>query len=153
MCQQNNLHIRGPEQHPEPAAPLAVFNTPFFWSLSLPILEAHKPNYLPFTHSPVGALMQPQSVHLLHSLFLHIYLQFHAYSHMALLTLLCHTARHGACHTGVTDAAFPPVTQLLMSPNHSAAAQENLQGFLQLIWTCRHFTNNKDNNCHQLQST
>lgn len=63
--------------------------------------------------------MPPQSVHLLHSFFLHIYLQFHAYSHMALLTLFCHTARHGACHTGVTDAAlpsvglaFPPVTQL-----------------------------------------
>lgn len=126
---------------------LSLSLTPFFWSLSLPILEPHTCNYLSFAHSLVAALMLPQSVHLFHSLFLRFYLQFHAYSHMALLTLLCHTARHGAHHARVTDAAllnvcltFPPVPQLLVSPNHTAATQEQLQRFLQLLWTRMHFT-------------
>lgn len=142
MCQQNNLHTRGPEQHTEPAAPLAVFNTLFLKSVLTNFRSTYTQLSLLYSLSVVEALMQPQSVHLFHSLSLHIYLQFRAHSHMALLTLLCHTARHGACHTGVTDAAlpsvclaFPPVTQLLTSTNHSAAAQEQLPRLNMLIAT------------------
>lgn len=122
--------------------------TPFLQeSVPHPILAAHAGNYLWFSLSLLAALVEPQPVHLFLSLRLHIHPQLRAYSHTALLTLLCHTARHGARRAGVTDAALPsvrlappPVTPLFTSPNRAAAAQEQLQRFLRLPRTHGHFT-------------
>ena len=47
------------------------------------------------SHCLAVSLSLPLSVHLLHSLFPHVYLRLPAYSHMALLTQLCHT--HPTC--------------------------------------------------------
>lgn len=75
------------------------------------------------------------SVHLLDSVFPHVYLRLHANSHMALLTALCHTTRHAARRLGVTDAVLqgvrltvPPVRQIFILANRSAAAREERRG-------------------------
>ena len=47
------------------------------------------------SHCLAASPSLPRSVHLFHSLFPHVYLRLPAYSHMALLTQLCHT--HPTC--------------------------------------------------------
>lgn len=73
------------------------------------------------------------------------------YSHMALLTALRHTTRHAVCCFGMTDAVlrvwltFPPVIQLFILPNHSAATRElkpskapnASRADIQFMWTRR----------------
>lgn len=135
MCQQSKHHT--PEQTYDtlPAPPHAdpIPNT------LLSISQLHTQTHLT---AIISHLLPPslwfavslsllRSVHLLGSLFPHVYPRLHVNSHMALLAQVCQIARHAACCLGVTDAVlqgvsltFPHVRPLFILANHSAVTQE-----------------------------
>lgn len=135
MCQQSKHHT--PEQTYDtlPAPPRAdpIPNTP------LPVSQLHTQTHLT---AIISHLLPPslrlavslsllRSVHLLGSLFPHVYPRLHVNSHMALLTQVCQITRHAACCLGVTDAVlqgvsltFPHVRPLFILANHSAVTRD-----------------------------
>lgn len=100
MCQQSKHHTREQkyDTQPAPSHPDPILNT--LLSISV-CTHTHTLNccYISFarslTLSRCLSPSLPRSVHLFHSLFPHVYLRLPAYSHMALLTQLCHT--HPTC--------------------------------------------------------
>lgn len=135
MCQQSKHHT--PEQTYDtlPAPPHAdpVPNTPL--SISQLHTQTHLTaiisHLLPPSLWSAVSLSLLRSVHLLGSLFPHVYPRLHVNSHMALLAQVCHITRHAARCLGVTDAVlqgvsltFPHVRPLFILANHSAITRE-----------------------------
>lgn len=147
MCQQNNLHTQGHERHTEPAAPLVVFNTPFF-------LKSVFTNFRT-THTQLSLICSPSccssgaatvcpSVRL--PLFSHLAEVPCVFPHGFVNAALSHSPTwctprwSDRCCSSECGSRIPTCHTTSYVALHTAAAQEQLQRLLQLVWTSRHFT-------------
>ncbi len=100
MCQQSKHHTleQKYDTQPAPPHPDPILNTLLSisgYTHTHTHITAVISHLLARSHCLAVSLSLPRSVHLLRSLFPHVYLRLPAYSHMALLTQLCHT--HPTC--------------------------------------------------------
>lgn len=137
MCQQSKHHTPEQKSDTPPASSLTdpLLNTlPSISGFAHTLLTVVISHLLASSHHLGASASLKRPVHLLRSLFLHVYPRLPAYSHVALLTQRCHThlirraplPSDRCCSLGCVCVwereAFPPAKQLFILANHLTAA-------------------------------